>query len=129
MVTVKEELAAQEALRERERQHKKTVWRKTKNGRKSSEESLANNDRLKEQQEKLLQEKDKLWRITGTEIERLKEKIRQQKEREDRTQSQINWQLKQKTDDFEKVYRDLKQLEAKHKKLGSDFEQQQEKLK
>ena len=40
------------------------------------------------------------------EMERLKEEIRQQKDREDRMRSQINRCLKQKTDDFDKLYRE-----------------------
>ena len=83
--------------------------------------SQANNDRLKEEQEKLMQEKDKLHWMAETEIERLKEEIWQQKEREDRACSQINWRLKHKTDDFEKLHQDQKQMEVEHKKLGSDL--------
>ena len=37
--------------------------------------SQTNNDRLKEEQEKLLQDKDKIWRQAETEIERLKEEV------------------------------------------------------
>ena len=44
------------------------------------------------------------------EIERLKEEIRQQKDRDDQLQSQVNRRLKQKMEDFEKLYRDHKQL-------------------
>ena len=36
---------------------------------------------------------------------------------------------KAETDDFEKLYQDHKQMEAEHKKLGSDFDLQQENLK
>ena len=57
---LREELAAQETLREKEWEHKKLAeeeqWRVEENLRKSH----ANNDRLKEEREKLLQEKDKL---------------------------------------------------------------------
>ena len=42
--------------------------------------------------------------MAETEMERLKEEIRQQKDREDRMRSQINRCLKQKTDDFDKLY-------------------------
>ena len=43
--------------------------------------------------------------------------------------SQINRRLKQKTDDFEKLYLENKQTEADYKRLGSEFDRQQEKLK
>ena len=43
--------------------------------------------------------------------------------------SQINRRLKQKTDDFDKVYREHKQTEADYKKLGSEFDRPQDKLK
>ena len=82
--------------------------------------SQANNDRLKEEREKLLQE-DKVRGMAETEIKWLKEEIEQQKDREDRVRSQINQRLKQKTEDFEKLHRDHKQLEVEHKKLGSNF--------
>ena len=67
--------------------------------------------------------------MAETEIERLKEELWQQKDREDWMRSQINRRLKQKTDDFDKVYREHKQTEADYKKLGSEFDRQQEKLK
>ena len=38
--------------------------------------------------------------------------------------SQINRRLKQKTDDFDKVYREHKQTEADYKKLGTEFNRQ-----
>ena len=67
--------------------------------------------------------------MVETEIERLKEEPWQQKDKEDRMRSQINRRLKQKTNDFEKLYRNHKQTEAEYKKLGLEFDQQQEKLK
>ena len=69
------------------------------------QKSQANNYRLKEEREKMLREKDKLQRMAEIEIERLKEEIRQQKEREDQAHSKINRQLKQKTEHFEKLYK------------------------
>ena len=71
----------------------------------SLRKSQLNNDRLKEEREKLLQEKDKLRRMMETEIEQLKEEIWQQKERGDQACSQVNRRLKQKTEDFEKLHR------------------------
>ena len=76
----------------------------------------------------MLQEKDKLLKMVETEIERLKEEIWQQKDREDGVRSQINRCLKKKKD-FKKLYRDHKHLEAEHKKLGSNYDRQQENLK
>ena len=71
MSTLKEELATQEALRGREREQKKA----TEEGKRRIEEalhkSLANNDQLKEEREKLMQEKDKLSCSAEAEIERL----------------------------------------------------------
>ena len=43
--------------------------------------------------------------------------------------SQINRRLKQKTDDFEKLYQEYKQTEADYKRLGSEFDRRQVKLK
>ena len=64
----------------------------------------------------MLQEKEKLRRMAQTEIERLKEELRQQKDREDRARRQINQKLKQKTDYFDHLHRDYKLLDAEHKK-------------
>ena len=64
----------------------------------------------------MLQEKDKLRRMVDTEIERLKEELHQQKDREDRARRQLNQKLKQKTDDFDHLLRDYKHLEMEHKK-------------
>ena len=64
----------------------------------------------------MLQEKDKLRRMAETEIKRLKEELRQQKDREDRARRQLNQKLKQKTDDFDHLHRDYKHLDTEHKK-------------
>mgnify|MGYP000733494772 CR=1 FL=1 len=72
---------------------------------------------------------DKIRRQAETEIVLLKEELRQQKDREDRMRPQINRRLKQKTDDFDKLYLERKQTEADYKRLGSEFDRQQEKLK
>ena len=76
-----------------------------------------------------MQDKDKIRQMAKTKIERLKEELCQQKDREDRLRSQINRRLKQKTDDFEKLYLEHKQTEADYKRLGLEFDRQQEKLK
>ena len=75
----------------------------------------------------MLQEKDKLRRSAEAEIERLKEELRQQKDKEDRTRAQINRKLKQKMDDFDKLDRDHKQLDVEHRKLVAELDPQQEK--
>ena len=46
------------------------------------------------------------------EIERLKEELQQQKDREDRARWLINQRLKQKTDDFDRLHRDYKHLDV-----------------
>ena len=43
--------------------------------------------------------------------------------------SQINRRLKQKTDNYDKLYREHKQTEADYKRRGSEFDRQQDKLK
>ena len=63
------------------------------------------------------------------EIERLKEELRQQKDREDRARRLINQKLKQKTDDFDRLHRDYKHLDADHKKLTTESDRQQEKCR
>ena len=70
--TVREELAAQEALREKEREQRKLAKEERRRIEESLLKSHANNDRLKEEREKLQQEKDKLHRQAEIEIERLK---------------------------------------------------------
>ena len=68
----------------------------------------------------MLQEKDKLQRMVETEIERLKEELRQQKDREDRARRHNNQKLKQKTNDFDRLHRDYKHLDTEHKRLVAD---------
>ena len=68
-------------------------------------------------------------RQVETEIERLKEALRQLKDRDDQLRGQVNRRLKQKTEDFDRLYREHKQQEADHKKRGAEFDQQQDKLK
>ena len=87
LAELKEELAAQEALRTRERTLKKAneeEQRKIVENLRRAEENLRKGhqayDRLKEEKEKVLQEKDKLRRMAETDIERLKEELHQQKE-------------------------------------------------
>ena len=123
LAELKEELAAQEALRTRECDLKKVAeeeQRKTAENLRRAEENLRKGhqayDRLKEEKEKVLQEKDKLRRMADTEIERLKEELHQQKDREDRARRQLNQKLKQKTDDFDHLHRDYKHLDTEHKK-------------
>ena len=58
------------------------------------------------------------------EIMRLKEKLQQQKDREDRAQGQINRKLKHKIDDFESLHRDHNQLDVEHKKLLVECDRQ-----
>ena len=53
------------------------------------------------------------------EIERLKAEFGQQKDKEDQATSQINWRLNHKTKD----------LEAEHKNLMAECDQQQEKIR
>ena len=62
-------------------------------------------------------------------IERLKEELRQQKDRDDRLRGQVKRGLKQKTEDFDRLYREHKQAEADHKRRGAEFDRQQEGLK
>ena len=69
MSTLKEELAAQEALRGREREQKKATEDENMRIEEALWKSPTNNDRLKEECDKLLQEKDKLWRSAEVEIE------------------------------------------------------------
>ena len=118
LVALRGELAAQEVLRRNEREQKKTVEeqrRMEENLRKSQ----ANNDRLKEEREKLLKDKDNIRWQAETGIEWLKEELQQQKHREDRMRSQINWRLRQKTDYFNNLCREHKQTDVEYKWLGS----------
>ena len=43
--------------------------------------------------------------------------------------SQVKRCLKQKTKDFDRLYREHKQAEADHKRRGAEFDRQQDKLK
>ena len=65
----------------------------------------------------MLHEKVKLRKSAQIEIERLKEELHQQKDREDCARRQVNQRLKQKTDDFDRLHRDYQHLDAEHKKL------------
>ena len=76
-----------------------------------------------------MQEKDKLRRQAETEIERLKEELRQQKDGDNRLRSRVNRRLKQKTEDFHKLYWEHKQTEADYKRRGAEFDRQQDRLK
>ena len=64
--TLREELAAQEALWERERAQKQTSEEEKRRLEENLRKSHANNNRLKEEREKLLQEKVKLQRMAET---------------------------------------------------------------
>ena len=68
--TLMEELAAHEALRERERAQKQTTEEEKQRLEENLRKSHAHNDRLKEERENLLHEKDKLRRMVEIEIER-----------------------------------------------------------
>ena len=68
ITTLREELAAQEALREKEREQRKLAEDERRRMEEGLRKSHANNDRLKEEREKLLQDKDKLRRQAETEI-------------------------------------------------------------
>ena len=71
-------------------------------------------DQFKEEKDALLQEKGKLRRMAETDIERQKEELRQRKEQDDRLRSQANRRLKEKSDDFDKLYREHKELEKEY---------------
>ena len=96
LATLKEELAAQEALWARECKWKKPAeeeQRKTADSLRRAKESLRKGhqayDRSKE-------EKDKLRALAEVEIERLKEELQQQKDREDRARRMINLEAETK---------------------------------
>ena len=127
--TLREELAAQEALREKEKEQRRLAEDDRRRIEEGLRKSHANNDRLKEERDKLQQEKDRLRRHAETEIERLKEELRQQKDRDDRLRAQVNRRLKQKTDDYDRLYREHKQAESDHKKRSVEFDRQLEKVK
>ena len=65
---LKQELAAQEALRGKDKEQKKLAEEERRRVQENLRKSQANNDRLKEEREKLLQDKDKLRRQAETEI-------------------------------------------------------------
>jgi hypothetical protein len=130
LADLRDELAAQEALRNRERELKTAAeaeLKKTAEKLRQAEESLRKGhqayDRLKEEKEKMLHEKDKLRRTAETEVERLKEELRQQKDREDRNWRQINGKLKQKTDEFEHLHREYKRMQTEHKERSEELRQ------
>ena len=79
-------------------------------------------DRLKEEKEEIYQQKQKLKWMAEVEIERLKEELLQQKERDDLLRAQTNRSLKDKHVDFEKLYQD-------HKELEKEFDRQHERLR
>ena len=101
---LKEVFVVQVALREKE----KDLWKTTEEEKWRIKESLrkiqTNNDQLKEEKENLLQEKGKLRTMAETEIEWRKEEIRQQKDQDDRLQLQVSQRLKQKWENFDKLY-------------------------
>ena len=72
---LREELAAQKALRARYREQKKTPEEEKRKIEENLQKTQAANNRLKEEKDKLLQEKDKLHRIAKGEIERLKKEL------------------------------------------------------
>ena len=130
LADLKDELAAQEALRSRERELKTAAeaeLKKTAENLRRAEESLRKGhqayDRLKEEKEKMLQEKERLRRNAETEVERLKEELRQVKDREDRNHRQINGKLKQKTEEFEQLHREYKRLQTEHKERTDELRQ------
>ena len=63
----------------------------------------------------MLQDKEKIWRMAEIEIERLKKKLRQQKDRDDRLRGQVRRRLKQKIEDFDRLYREHKSAKADNK--------------
>ena len=56
--------------------------------------------------------KDSSSRMVEGEIERLKEELRQHKDKEDQARSQINRRLNQKIEDFERLHRDHKHFDV-----------------
>ena len=118
---------AQEALREKEREQRRLVEDEKRRIEESLRKNHANNDRLKEERDKLQQEKDRLRWHAETEFERLKEELRPQKD--DRLRAEVNRCLKQKTEDYGRLYREHKQAEADHKKWGVEFDRQLAKVK
>ena len=116
IATLREELRAQEVLREKEREQRKLAEEDRRRMEEGLRKGQANNDRLGEEKDKLQKEKERLRRHVEQEIERLPEELRQQKDRDDRLRAQVNQRLKQKTEDFDTLYRDHKQAESDNKK-------------
>ena len=52
----------------------------------------------------------------------MKEDLRRQKDRDEQLRSQVNRCLKQKTEDFDKLYQEHKQMEAEYKRRGAKFD-------
>jgi hypothetical protein len=129
IATLKEELEAQEALRENERKQRKLVEDDRRRMEEGLRRSKATNDRLQEENGKLQKEKDRLRRRVEQEIERLQEELRQQKDRDDRLRAQANRRLKQKTEDFDRLCKDYKQAMSDSKNQAANYDRQIEKLK
>ena len=77
IATLREELRAQEALREKEREQRKLAEEDRRRMEEGLRKGQANNDRLSEEKDKLQKEKDRLRRHAEQEIERLQEELRQ----------------------------------------------------
>ena len=116
IATLREELKAQEALREKEREQRKLAEEERRRMEESLRKSQDNNDRLREEKDKMQHEKDRLRRHAETKIECLKEELRQQKDRDDQLRAQVNRRLKQASEDFDRLYREHKQAESDYKK-------------
>ena len=67
--------------------------------------------------------------MVETEIERLEEELRQQKERDDRLRAQTNGCVKNKQVYFDKLYRDHKELEKEYDWQWERLKEAQEKVK
>ena len=129
IATLKEELQAQEALREKEREQRKLVEDDRRRMEEGLRRSKATNNRLQDEKDKLQKEKDRLRRRAEQEIERLQEEIRQQKDRDDRLRAQANRRLKQKTEDFDRLCKDYKQATSDSKNQAAISDRQIEQLK
>ena len=129
IATLKEELQAQEALRDNEREQRKLVEDDRRRMEEGLRRSKATNDRLQEENGKLQKEKDRLRRRMEQEIERLREELRQQQDRDDRLRAQANRRLKQKTEEFDRLCKDYKQATSDSKNQAASYDRQIEKLK
>ena len=129
IATLKEELQAQEALRDNEREQRKLVEDDRRRMEEGLRRSKATNDRLQEENGKLQKEKDRLRRRMEQEIERLREELRQQKDRDDQLRAQANRRLKQKTEEFDRLCKDYKQATSDIKNQAATYDRQMEKLK